>query len=240
MREDSRIIVITGASSGVGEYAARRLGRDKENHLVLVARREENLAKLADEITSLGGSATIFPADVTDEDSVKDLSYYLGEAYGRVNVLFNNAGLGIFRPLIELEPQEWKLMNDVMVYGTFLCTKHLLPLMMEATEPRHVLVNSSLWGFRGDTALCTAYVAAKFAQRGLTLSLREELRHHDIKVTCLMPGSIDTPFFDDNSWAHDPTRILDPEELAEVIRDIIEYRGNLVIEDVVIQSINPD
>ncbi len=240
--EDNRtIIVITGASSGLGRDMAISLAKHEGNHLVLTARSEDKLTEVAEIITNMGGSAYTFAADLTEESDVIALSEFLRSKFNRVNVLINNAGLGIFKPLVELSSDEWKLMNDTMVYGTFLCTKYILPLILESTEPRHIIINSSFWGIKGDTPLCTAYIAAKFAQRGLSLSLREELRYHNIKVTCLMPGSINTPFFDfGGGWPHDPNRILSSEELSEVVNDIIHYKGNLVVEEIVVQAVNPD
>ena len=243
MKSDGKtIIVITGASSGFGKDMAINLSKHKNNHVVLTARSESKLVELTETINSMGGNACMFTADITEESDVVALSEYLKSKFGRANVLINNAGLGIFKPLIELTSEEWKVMNDTMVYGTFLCTKYILPLILDSEEdPRHIIINSSFWGIKGDTPLCTAYIAAKFAQRGLSLSLREELRYHNIKVTCLMPGSINTPFFDHGGgWPHDPNRILSSEELAEVVNDIIHYKGNLVVEEIVIQGVNPD
>ncbi len=242
MKSDSKtIIVITGASSGLGKDMAINLAKNKENHVVLTARSESKLLEITETINNMGGNAYMFTADIAEESDVIALSEFLNCKFGRVNVLINNAGLGIFKPLIELSSEEWKAMNDTMVYGTFLCTKYILPLILESIEPRHVIINSSYWGIKGDTPLCTAYIAAKFAQRGLSLSLREELRYHNVKVTCLMPGSINTPFFDyGGGWPHDPNRILSSEELAEVVNDIIHYKGNLVVEEIVIQGVNPD
>ncbi len=240
-REGKTIIVITGASSGLGRDLAINLAKHKENHVVLTARSENKLTEVAEQINSTGGKAYVFAADITEERDVIALSEFLKNTFGRVNVLINNAGLGIFKPLVDLSSEEWKVMNDTMVYGTFLCTKYILPLILDSVEPRHIIINSSFWGIKGDTPLCTAYIAAKFAQRGMSLSLREELRYHNVKVTCLMPGSIKTPFFDyGGGWPHDPNRILSSEDLAEVVNDIIHYKGNLVVEEIVVQAVNPD
>ncbi len=235
------VVVITGASSGLGRDLSITMSKNKDHHIILVARNKEKLSEVKDIIVENGGHASFYTADISNEEEIKDLADYLKEAFGKVNILINNAGLGIFKPMIDLTSEEWKLMQDTMIFGTFLCTKYLLPMILQANEPRHVLINSSYWGIKGDTPLCTAYVASKFAQRGISLSLREELRYHNIKVTCLLPGSIHTPFFDHGGgWAHDPKRMLSSEDLAELINDIVHYKGNLVVEEVVVQGINPD
>lgn len=241
MNYNRKIVVITGASSGVGRSIAISLGRSQDYQLVLVARNEGKLNQVAEIISEAGGSSLVFPSDVTKEDQIMKLSEFLDSEFGRVNILINNAGLGIFKPLVDLTSEEWRMMQDTMIFGTFLCTKYLLPLILRASEPRHIIVNSSFWGMKGDTPLCTAYIASKFAQRGLSLSLREELRHHNVKVTCLMPGSINTPFFEfGGGWPHDPNRILAPEDVAEVVQNIISYKGKLTIEEIVFQAVNPD
>ncbi len=235
------VVVITGASSGLGRDISITMAKNKNHHIVMVARNKVKLEEVKDTIEQNGGSATFYAADISSEEEIKGLANYLKEGFGKVNILINNAGLGIFKPMIELTSEEWKAMQDTMIFGTFICTKYLLPMILCANEPRHVLINSSYWGLKGDTPLCTAYIASKFAQRGISLSLREELRYHNIKVTCLLPGSIQTPFFDHGGgWPHDPNRILSSEDLAELVNDIVNYKGNLVVEEVVIQGVNPD
>ena len=237
------VVVITGASSGVGRALSIEMSKNPLHHIVLVARDRQKLKEVKKNIAALGGSVDYFSADVAIKDDILALTDFIRDAFGKVNILVNNAGVGIFKPLIETEEEEWLLMNDTMVYGTFLACKYLIPLMLKTKpdEKRHIVINSSYWGLEGKTPRCTAYIAAKFAQRGLSLSLREELRKENVKVTCLLPGSIDTPFFETGEgWSHDPDRILNPVELAGAINDILKYRGNLNVEEVVIQAIDPD
>lgn len=240
MQNEQQIIVVTGASSGIGRDTAFKLSQSKENTIILIARNAEKLQVIADTIGRGGGNAVPYPMDITDEEQVVALAEFLEDKYEYVSVLFNNAGLGIFKPVVETSTKDWLEMHNTMVYGTFIMTKHLIPLLINSAGMKHIVINSSYWGMRGDTPLCSGYVAAKFAQRGFSLSLREEVRVHGIKVTCLMPASVNTPFFDNNGWVHDPHRILESEDLAKVIADIIQYPGNLVVEDIIIQSINPD
>ncbi|MFO7951347.1 MAG: SDR family oxidoreductase [Bacillota bacterium] len=191
--------------------------------------------------TDAGGGCLPYALDIRNENEVAALGEELKERYGRVNFLINNAGQGIFKPLPDITVDEWNLMHETMVLGSFLCTKYLLPLILDAENPRHILINSSFWGQQGCVANCSAYNSAKFAQRGLAQSLREELRRENVKVTCFLPASIDTPFFDgDFSWKHTPEKILSPEDLAEVVYDILHYPGNLVVEEITIQAVDPD
>ncbi len=238
---DRKIItVVTGASSGLGRDLCLELCKD--HHIIAVSRSEEKIKELTEEIAGHNRAADYFTADVSRPEDVVALRDYLENKFGYINILVNNAGLGIFKPLVELEDKEWKAMTETMVFGTFLSCKHLIPLILNAhhEDKRHIVINSSYWGIKGDTQSCTGYIAAKFAQRGISLSLREELRSQNVKVTCFLPGSINTPFFDSSSWTHDPQRILSSKELAKVIKDILNYKGNLNVEEIVVQAINPD
>jgi len=239
--EAKKVAVITGASSGIGRETAIYLAVHGGYTSVLVSRSEENLVKTKEAIEGEGGQALVFPADISKETQVRKLQRFLAKELGRVNVLFNNAGVGIFKPLHELSGQEWKTMHDTMVLGSFLCTRYLLPMIMETETPRHIIINSSMWGIRTNRALCTAYVSAKCAQRALAASLREELRPYNIKVTCLLPGSVDTAFYHyGGGWPHNPERILRARDIAKVVEHIISCEGNVTLEEVVIQGVNPD
>jgi len=239
--ETQKVAVITGASSGIGRETAIYLAVHGGYTSVLVSRNEENLVKTKETIEGEGGQALVFPADVSRETQVKKLQRFLAGELGKVNVLFNNAGVGIFKPLHELSGQEWKTMHDTMVLGSFLCTRYLLPLIMETETPRHIIINSSMWGIRTNRALCTAYVSAKCAQRAMAASLREELRAYNIKVTCLLPGSVDTAFYHHGGgWPHNPERILSARDVAKVVEHIISCEGNVTLEEVVVQGVNPD
>ncbi len=234
-----QVVVITGASSGIGRDTAIKLSQDPNNTIVMVARNRNKLEEVMNEIQGNGGSAMIVPMDITNEEQVATLAKHLEDTWGYINILFNNAGLGIFKAVSDMTSEEWNEMNNTMVYGTFIMTKYLIPLLINSEDTKHIIINSSYWGMRaGDLPLCAGYIAAKFAQRGFSLSLREELRVYGIKVTCLMPASVNTPFFDTNNWVHDPYSILDSEELANIIVDTINYQGNTVIEDIVVRSIN--
>ena len=242
---DKNVVVITGASSGVGKDIALELGNRDNYNIVIVARNINKLKEIEERINEgeyYNSEAFAFQTDVGKEADVVKLHNYLEKNFGKVNILINNAGLGIFEPVTTLNTDDWDKMHNVMVKGTFLCCKYLIPLILNASyeEKRHILINSSYFGAEGRVSLCTSYIAAKFAQRGFAMSLREELRHQNIKVTCLLPGSIDTPFFDNTSWMHDPSRILNSKELAKSFVDLLQYNSNFVVEEIAIQAINPD
>ncbi len=243
LNQEKKVAVITGASSGIGRETAIHLAVNNGYDVVLASRNEEEMLKVREAIEGEGGQAFTFPVDVAKETQVRKLASFVKKELGKVNVLFNNAGVGIFKPLWELSGKEWKAMHDTMVYGTFLTTRYLLPLMMdvEPEEPRHILINSSLFGVHTKRALCSAYVSAKSAQRAMADSLREELRSYNIKVTCLVPGSVDTAFYNSGGgWPHNPDRILSSRDVAMVVEQIISFDGNVTLEEVVVQGVNPD
>lgn len=231
------VVVITGASSGVGREMALTLSRQAQ--VVAVARSEQKLAQLQNEV---GERLSVFVGDMSKEDEISALTEYVNNKFGKLNILINNAGMGTFKPLLETETAEWREMHDTMVLGTFLCCRYLIPLIQQAgyNERRQVIINASRWAEQGRIKFCSGYVAAKFAQRGLSQVLREELRYEGIKVILLMPGSIDTPFFDNSGWTHDPGRILDPKAIAKMTKQVINQPNGYVVEEVIFQAINPD
>ncbi len=239
--EQKPVAVVTGASSGVGKDIASILALKGGCLTILVSRSKEKLSNAAAEISGQGGECLSYAADIRSEEEMAAMAEEIKKRYGRVNFLINNAGQGIFKAIGDLIVDEWNLMHETMVLGSFLCTKHLLPLMVNAAGYRHILINSSFWGVEGRVAKCTAYNSAKFAQRGFAQSLREELRQQGVKVTCFLPASIDTPFFDgEDTWEHTPERILSSKDLAQVVYDILYYPGNLVVEEMAVQAIDPD
>lgn len=180
---DRKIVLITGASSGIGEATARRLAADG-HHVVLGARRVERLKALAEEIRLAGGSADHQELDVTRPDSVRAFVESAHERHGRIDVLVNNAGV---MPLSRLEAglvDEWDQMIDVNLRGTLHGIAAVLPLM-RARGAGHIVNIGSTAAYRVDPT-AAVYCATKFAVRALSEGLRQE--NTDLRVTLVSPG----------------------------------------------------
>ncbi|MEV4117653.1 SDR family oxidoreductase [Micromonospora sp. NPDC049645] len=179
----SKIILITGSSSGIGAATARRLVADG-HHVVLGARRVDRLAALVSELRAAGGTADHQDLDVTSRDSV--LSFVKGahDRHGRVDVLVNNAGVMALSTLDTLRVDEWDQMIEVNLRGTLYGIAAALPLM-RAQGTGHIINVGSTAAYRVDPT-AAVYCATKYAVRALTEGLRQESR--DIRVTLVSPG----------------------------------------------------
>jgi NADP-dependent 3-hydroxy acid dehydrogenase YdfG len=188
-----KVVVITGASSGMGEAAARHLSAQGAS-VVLGARRIERLQVLAGEITSAGGKALAVETDVTNRAQVQRLVDSAVETHGRIDVLINNAGIMPLSPLERLKVEEWDRMIDVNLKGVLYGIAAALPHMQEQ-RAGHIINLSSVAGHKlfGGSAV---YSATKFAVRALSEGLRQEVTPHNIRVTIISPGAVKTELLD--------------------------------------------
>jgi NADP-dependent 3-hydroxy acid dehydrogenase YdfG len=178
-----KVVLITGASSGIGEATARRLAA-AGHHVVLGARRTDRLAVLAKEIEAHGGSALPHELDVTDPLGMQSFVAAAQARYGRVDVLVNNAGVMPLSRLDALRVDEWNLMIDVNLRGVLHGIAAVLPVM-RAQRAGHIVNISSVSGLRVDPT-AAVYSATKHAVRALSEGLRQESR--ELRVTVISPG----------------------------------------------------
>jgi NADP-dependent 3-hydroxy acid dehydrogenase YdfG len=184
-----KVVVITGASSGLGEAAARLLA-EQGAYLALGARREDRLRGLVDEITAGGGKAIAVTTDVTDRAQVTALVEAALQAYGHIDVLINNAGLMPNSPLERLKVEDWEQMIDVNLKGVLYGIAAVLPHMIERRSG-HIINVSSVAGHKILPG-AAVYCATKHAVRTVSESLRAEVAQYGIRSTIISPGAIDT------------------------------------------------
>ncbi|MEX0604067.1 MAG: SDR family oxidoreductase [Marinobacter sp.] len=207
-----KVVIITGASSGLGEATARRLS-ERGAKLVLAARREERLIKLTEELKANGGEAIWQTTDVTDRKQVEALANTAQETFGRIDVLVNNAGLMPLAPLDALKVDEWDQMVDVNIKGVMYGIAAVLPTMREQ-HSGHVINLSSVAGhklFPGAAVYCATKYAVKALSEGLRMEAGEEIRSTNIS-----PGAIATEL---TSTITDPSAAEAAEELYKVAID---------------------
>jgi NADP-dependent 3-hydroxy acid dehydrogenase YdfG len=188
---NGKVVVITGASSGLEEATARHLARQGAK-LVLGARRIERLQALAKE-PLLGGAAAV-ETDVTDSEQVRRLVDHAVQTHGRIDVLINNAGLMPFSPLERLKVQEWDRTIDVNIKGVLYGIAAALP-HMKAQKSGHIINVSSVAGHKVSPA-GVVYAATKHAVRVISEGLRQEVKPYNIRTTIISPGMVATELLD--------------------------------------------
>ncbi|WP_159887385.1 SDR family NAD(P)-dependent oxidoreductase [Paenibacillus puerhi] len=185
-----KVVVITGASSGIGALMAQRLA-EQGAVPVLVARSETRLAEVSERVAGPHGT---FVLDVQSTEQVDAVMSRILEEYGRIDILINNAGYGVFSRFADAPLREFEDMMDVNYMGTVRCIKAVLPHMLNRGTG-HIVNIASMAGKIG-SAKSSGYSATKHAVLGLTNCLRPELVGTGVYVTAINPGPIDTPFFD--------------------------------------------
>ncbi|SHM65572.1 SDR family oxidoreductase [Roseibium suaedae] len=188
-----KVIVITGASSGMGEAAARHLA-GKGAKLVLGARRAERLDALVAEIAASGGEARSVPTDVTRLEDVKSLVDAAVDGFGKVDVLINNAGIMPLSPFESLKVDEWSNMIDVNIKGVLHGIAAVLP-HMKSQKSGHVITTASVAAHLIFPA-SGVYSGTKFAVRAICEGFRQEVKDYNIRTTLLSPGAVKTELLD--------------------------------------------
>ena len=186
-----KVVLVTGASAGIGRACALALAQEGAD-VVVTARREERLAALVAAIEAAGRRAVAVVGDAREEKTAVAAVAAARDRFGRLDILINNAGAGIYKDLVDTSAEEYDHLFDTNVRSSFLFTRHAVPLMI-AQKSGTILMISSMagkYGFAGEAVYC----ATKFAQVGLVQSLDKELRPHGIKVGAICPGGVKTEF----------------------------------------------
>jgi NADP-dependent 3-hydroxy acid dehydrogenase YdfG len=204
-----KVIVITGASSGMGEATARDLAA-KGAKVVLGARRADRLDAIVQDISDAGGQVIAVATDVTKREDVQKLVDTAKETYGRVDVIFNNAGLMPLSPLESLRIDEWDRMIDVNIKGVLYGIAAALPYM-KLQKAGHIINVSSVAGHKVGPGFAV-YAATKYAVRALSEGLRQEVKPYNIRTTVISPGAVATEL---------PDSVTDPDT-AERIQKFYE------------------
>jgi NADP-dependent 3-hydroxy acid dehydrogenase YdfG len=226
---DDPVLLITGASSGIGAATARAAA--SKYRLVLAARRLEELEGLAAE---LGGEerAIAVRCDVTEWDEVQAVAATALERFGRIDAVFANAGFGATRGFLEESPEHWRSMVLTNVYGVALMIRATLPHLLERGDG-HFLITSSVAGRRALPG--SLYSATKWAATAIGESLRQELRqmhdNHAIRVTLIEPGMVDTPFFDNRPGKS----VLQDDDIARAVAYALEQPEGVDVNEILIR-----
>ncbi|MFD0828292.1 SDR family NAD(P)-dependent oxidoreductase [Neobacillus sp. M.A.Huq-85] len=211
MRLKDKVACITGAGSGIGKSTAILFAKEGAS-VVIIDLNRENGENSRMEIIRTGGDATFIHADVTDAHSVKEMIEQIIEKFGRIDILFNNAGISGVGRLHEINPEAWDQVMNVNIRGVFLTSKFALPYMMERRSGS--IINMSSCIAEIGLAKRASYSASKGAVLALTKSMQVDYAPYQIRVNALLPGTILTPFVE--KYLKDS--YSDPEEALESIK----------------------
>lgn len=229
--------LITGAGKGIGKAVAIALAKEGVN-VILLARTQEEIDNVAAKARSLRVKALAITADVADINSVNSAVEKAIAEFGTIDILINNAGIGAFGKFLELEPATWERIIQVNLMGTYYVTRAVLPNMIER-QTGDIINVSSTAGLSGN-ALTSAYSASKFAVLGLTESLMQEVRKHNIRVTALTPSTVATDMAKDLKLTDgNPDKVMQAEDMAELIIAQLKLNRRVFIKNSSIWSTNP-
>lgn len=233
----NKTAIITGAGKGIGRAIALALANEGVN-LGLVARTEKDLQAVAQEAGALGVKTAVATADVSDINSVTTAVTKIRQELGPIDILINNAGIATFGKFLELTPEQWENQIKVNLFGVYYTTRAILPEMIERQTGDIVNVASTA-GLKG-APVTSAYSASKFGLMGLTDSLMQEVRKHNIRVTALIPSTVVTDLAKSaNLINNNEDRVMHPEDFAELLVAHLKLNRRVFVKDASIWSTNP-
>jgi NADP-dependent 3-hydroxy acid dehydrogenase YdfG len=240
-----KIVVITGASSGLGESTAKLLARHRAK-VVLGARRKYRIDAVVKEISAAGGKAIGFTADVTKLAEVEALIKEAVDSFGRVDVIVNNAGIMPIAPMAALKVEEWDRMIDVNIKGLLYGVAAVLPIMQKQ-KSGHIINIASVIGIKVFAPGGVVYGATKSAVRVLTEGLRMELHSQNIRCTMISPGAVATELPESSSEEETRKNLrefykiaIPADSIARAIAYAIEQPAEVEIDEIVIRPTAQD
>ncbi len=235
---ENPVVLITGGNKGIGKATCELFSRNKST-VIFTTRNQSSIPSLEDEFKKMGAiESKGYLFDVRNPDQSKELINKINSDYGRVDVLVNNAGIGIFKSISEMSHEEWNSVINTNLTGLFYLTKEILPLMI--SQKKGHIVNVGSLASRNTFAGGGAYCASKFALLGFSECLMLDVRHHNIKVSIIMPGSVNTPFNDHIQESDDETWKLTAMDVAEAIYDVVNTRSGHLMSRVEIRPLLPN
>jgi NAD(P)-dependent dehydrogenase (short-subunit alcohol dehydrogenase family) len=228
----SKTAIVTGGTRGIGHAIAKALIAAGAN-VAITARKEWDIESAISRLSKIGpGTVSGYVCDVRNYEQVKSIF----SAFGGVDILVNNAGIGIFSPVESMSPEDFRAVLETNVFGVFYCCHEAIPLMKQRGGG-YIINISSLAGANPHPEMA-AYNASKFGLNGFSEALMQEVRHDGIKVSYIMPGSVNTEFggdepSDEKSWQ------LQPDDIAQVVMDLLEYPGRALPSRIEIRPSRP-
>jgi 3-oxoacyl-[acyl-carrier protein] reductase len=236
MELKGKVALITGGTKGIGRAIAEALAREGMD-ICISARKEDEIERTVAEIGDLGDiKVTGAAADVRDYDEVKALVAHTKTELGGLDVLVNNAGIGKFETVEEMSPDDFRAILETNLFGVFYCCHEAIPLM-RARGGGYIINISSLAGVNAHPRM-SAYNASKFALNGFSEALMQEVRHENIRVSYIMPGSVNT-YFGGDGPSEDQSWKLQPEDIAYVVLELLKQNDRALQSRIEIRPSRP-
>ena len=232
MSTSPRIALITGAGRGIGQAIAQALAREGYD-IAGVARTAPEIEAAAEAVRKLGRAALPIAADLTDLDRIGDIVDPVLDAFGRIDLLVNNAGYACFKPFLEYTRDEWQRTLALNLTVPFLLIQHVAPIMARQGGGRIINI-SSVAGLKPITNQ-SAYCASKYGLNGLSKVLAMELRAHNVRVHTVCPGGVDTRLAQDSMPERDRTGWMQPEDIADACVYLSRLSDRAVVDELVIR-----
>ena len=228
-----RAALITGGSSGIGLAIARALGQDGYS-ITISARRPDKLSAAAEELRSDGLDVHEVAANMTDEDEIKRVVAEHRDRRGRLDVLINNAGIGIGATVADTETKKLDLQLDVNLRAVYLVAREAIPMLKEAgaEHGKALIVNTASIAGKSGQGFLSAYSATKFGVVGLSQAMHKELSADGIQVTALCPGFVATPMTDWIEGQVPKEEMIQPEDIAESVRFLLRTSAHCVVPEI--------
>ena len=232
-----KVALVTGAGKGIGKAIAEALAAEGV-HVGLLARTEKDVRELAERLGATGVKAAYATADVSNRAEVEGAVASIQSILGPVDILINNAGTATFGSFLELEPEVWEAQVRVNLFGVYYTTRAVLPQMIGRKTGD--IINISSTAGKSGSPVTSAYSASKFAVFGLSESLMQEVRKHNIRVTAMAPSTVVTDLAHSaNLIKGDPERVMHPEDFAELLIAQLKLNPRVFVKEASIFSTNP-
>ena len=226
-----QVALITGAGRGIGAAIARRLSALGATS-VLLGRTQSSLDETARAIVDSGGKTEVIPCDVTVLHQLEYAAARVDSTFGRVDILVNNAGVGGFTTLLhDLPPEEWDTILNTNLRGVYFAIRCFAPMMIRA-HSGHILNISSLAG-KNALPSGAAYAASKWGLNGLSYSVAEELRKHNVRVSVICPGSVETELSPHEG--KDPNKMLQPNDVAHAVEMLVTQAPQSFVSEILLR-----
>jgi NAD(P)-dependent dehydrogenase (short-subunit alcohol dehydrogenase family) len=226
-----QVAVVTGAGRGIGAAIARQLAA-LGAATVLCGRTQTTLDATARTIAELGAKTEVIPCDVTVLHQLEYAATRVDSTFGRADILVNNAGVGGFKDQLHtLAPEEWERILNTNLRGVYYAIRAFAPLMIRAYSG-HIINISSLAG-KNALPQGAAYAASKWGLNGLTYSVAEELRPHNVRVSVICPGSVDTEL--SPHTGKDPKKMLQPEDVAHAVAMLVTQAPQSFMSEILLR-----